>query len=789
MACLLAAAVAAMPSAFAEEAATLDVPPVCLVDAAGETTTVTKEMCGVTASAGLTLRSTLPHDYEVGTHWITWEGLSSAGLRMSETQVIVVMDLTPPDITPPPAVLGYEATGPESSPPLGDAKASDANKRYTPDKDHKPKPPLPVGTNIVTWKATDNSGLMATATQVVEIVDTTKPVITCEDVRIKSKTPVPVTSESLKDKLKATLTDAVDGTKTLPPPAGTADPLPHGEKITLTYEYTDAAGNKADPCEQDVYVLFPSTLATLPSAGGVEGLTYGKALALGKDTLFVGDPGYADTVMMSGTPTTLPNSGIVKAYILEEGDGQYAEYTIKPRTPAKDLGFGSALAVISSGTSEVLAVGAPGKSVTEEVSRPKEGSPGEIVKEEVLRPNVGEVYLHDPEKGTETHVIRNPSSPSMDRFGAALAAMGDKLVVGAHNYDEAAVDNAGRVYVYGPDASEQYRIANPAPAKNGKFGHQVEATVEGDTRRIYVGSRTNGETGAVYVYDVTEASKTSVPGPEMTATRPSGFAPTEFGTKQIRPAGGGGVYVGEPGAGKIHEYPAGGGERGEFAPHMDLRNMFGAAFDTDGRLLHAGTHTPGVASPLQAFRLDGRAYTEGFLSPADTPAGYYHARFAYVVEASGDWVAVTDILEKFGEDDSLKHKTRVRVLDLRTLDPDLVHTAQASAPAPAAGSPEQSSAQQGAPRPAQPQMTQVLGPPSLLSTEPLGPDRLRLTYNASIDPFEVDIDDYALSDASLEVVAVDVSGSTVTLTYAGGAPGAAAARTPGVELVGGIGYY
>lgn len=786
-ACLLAIVMSSTPMASAEATATLNVPPVCLVDATGETTTVTKEMCGIQDVAGLTLRSTLPRDYEIGTHWITWEGLS-AGLRMSETQMIVVMDLTPPDITPPPAVLGYEATGPESSPPLGDADVSDVNKQYTPGKDHNPKPPFPVGTHRVTWEAKDNSDLKATATQVVEIVDTTKPTITCDDVRVKSKTPVPTTFKPLADKLQATLADTVDGTKDLLPPAGTPNPLPHGKMTPVTYEYTDASGNVADPCKQNVYVLDPSTIATLPSTGGVEGHTFGRALAFGKDTLFVGDPGYTDTAMVSGTATTMANSGIVKAYRLMPGEGQPTEYTIKPETPAENLGFGSALAVVSSGTTEVLAVGAPGKSIVEEVLRPDEKSPEKSIMVEVLRPNVGEVYLHSAATGASAGTISNPASPSADRFGAALAPMGDRLVVGAHNYDQGAVTNAGRVYVYDSAGSEQYRIASPAPAKNGKFGQQVEATVEGETRRIYVGSRTDGATGAVYVYDVTGATATSVPAPELTAKRPSGFASTEFGTKQIRPAGGG-VYVGEPGAGKIHEYPAGGGERGEFAPHMDRRNMFGAAFDADERLLYAGIHTPGAASPLQAFRLGDRAYAEGFLSTANTPTGYYHARFGYMVEASGNWVAATDVLERFGEDDSLQQKTRVRVLDLRTLDPDIVYPAAASATVPIPGSQEQSSAQQGAPRPAQPQMTQVLEAPSLLSTESLGPDKIRLTYNVSIDPFEVDIDDYALSDASLEVVAVDVSGSTVTLTYVGGAPGAAAAKPPGVELVGGIGYY
>lgn len=110
MACLLAAAAATTPAASAQTAAALGVPPVCLVDATGATTTVTKEMCGIVVPPGTFLDTAFPAEYGVGTHRVTWNGLTDAGLRMSETHVIIVMDLTPPDITAPSAVLGHEAT-------------------------------------------------------------------------------------------------------------------------------------------------------------------------------------------------------------------------------------------------------------------------------------------------------------------------------------------------------------------------------------------------------------------------------------------------------------------------------------------------------------------------------------------------------------------------------------------------------------------------------------------------------------------------------------------------------
>lgn len=781
MACLLAAAAAA-PLASAQTAATLGVPPVCLVDATGKKTTVTKEMCGITVSAGTFLSPTLPAEYGVGTHRITWNGLTDAGLRMSETQVIIVMDLTPPDITAPPAILGLEATAKETvltASELGDATVIEPSLK---DKRNDARP-SPVGSHTVTWTAEDNSGLVATATQAVQIADTTKPTIACDDVRIKSKVPAP---QSVA-KLSAEFFDRVDGTKTLTPPASAPDPLPHGKKTTVTYALTDAAGNKADSCTQNAYVLYPSALATLPP-GGIEGSTFGSAIAFGANTLFVGDPGH-DHTTTSGTPTTMPNSGIVYAYSLGEGPKQYAGSAIAPATPATDLNFGSALAVIQTDDGEVLAVGAPGKGTNE-----------------------GEVHLYDIATDTfEVIQNPNPASSKSDHFGAALAPMGDKLVVAAHMYDQPATDTAtkkrdsGRVYVYDSDGDKQYEIPHPAPTKDGRFGSQVEATVEmtADGReRVYVGARAISKEagaqaadtepkvvyGAVYVYDVTKAKTTGIVT-ESTFLRPSGSDFTEFATEQIRPTGGGGAYVGEPGistGGKIHKF-APGGARNEVTPLATDNKKFGASFDTDDHLLYAGTQKTGAAQPLRAFSLEDHTYRDVYHTAA--PAGYYSERFAHTLEASGDWVAAAEILEQFSPSDDLVSKSHVKLLDLRTMDPDIIYPEPASIIVPAPASPGQSRALPGAPQPAQPQATQVLEAPKLLSTELLGTGKIKLTYDTAIDRLEVDRDDYVMSDASLEVMAVDVSGSTITLTYAGGGPSGAGTEPPGVVLVGGIGHY
>lgn len=795
MACLLAI-VAAPPVANAAAPATLNVPPVCLVDATGDKTTVTKEACGITVPAGITLYPALPMDLTTDTHRISWNGYTDAGLYMSETQTIVVMDLTPPDLTLPTVPPTIEATGPETTvnPEDYDAVATDHRERgpggtkYKPDVAAKAEK-ISGNAYRITWTATDKAGLVATATRTVNIVDTTPPTIECHDVLIKSSVPVPLSAADLK----AEFTDIADGTKTLSPPAGTPDPLPRGAKTTVTYSASDSASNAAAPCKQDVRVLSPLVLETLPSAAGVAGSTYGEALAIGKKTLFVGNPGHAYTTTVSGTTTTLANSGIVKAYKLTPGSGQYEERTIKPTKPAENLNFGSALAVISVGDSEVLAVGAPGKSVT----MPNPDGPDKVY------PNVGEVHLYNPATGALIDTISNPNTLGKDHFGAALASMGDKLVVAAHMYEEpeaggeAKKANSGRVYVFDSAGSKLYDVPNPGPATESRFGYQVEATDDGTTERIYVSANldddgTDGKP-AVYAFGVTEKDDgTTELDQYLKGVRPSGTGFTGFGAKQIRPAHGGGVYVGESGTGsssmgKIHHY-VDSSTRHEFTPKSCCARSFGSAFDVDDRLLYAGTHMLRAPSPLHAFSLEDRAHADEFPIPAP-PTGYRTERFALEVESSGDRVVVTESLRNLVLGITPATKTRVHVLDLRALDPDITYPAPAS-PAPVGGSQAQSSAQSSAPQPAQ--ATAAPRVPTLLSTELLGAGQIRLTYDGTIDPFEVDRDDYVMSDASLEVVAVKASGSTVTITYAGETAGATvgtATVTPGVRLVGGIGYY
>ena len=811
LACLAAGIAAPEPLAAAQTVATLNVPPVCVVDAVGQSTTVTMEMCGFMVPAGITLSPALPRAYETGTHKLTWSGITDTGLRMSETQTLIVMDLTPPDVTPPPASLDHEATAaktPLDSSDYGVAKATDRLAgTLTPTSDATDT--FSVGSHTLTWTATDRAtGLTATATQVISVVDTESPTITCsDDLRIKSPVSVPLSSARLGVE---SATDRVDGPLT--PTNNAPDPLPHGKATKVKYTAMDSSGN-TDTCSHLVYVSTPSTIATLPTKIGVDGRTFGSALAFSGDILFVGNPGHVGEPASTETPApsseSLLNSGIVTAYGPQGMNGEYkAQYEIEPETAAENLYFGEALAVISASPHDILAVGARGKGG-----------------------NIGEVALYNAATGKFMTTIANPNEAdeNKDQFGAALAAMGDKLVVGAHTYNEPAICDeddserdagsseddepatcdedstrqAGRVYVFDSGGTKQYEIPSYSPATYGRFGIQV-AAADGDTKRIYVGANTNAEKskGAVYIYDVTKASSTIKPDDPDTALRPSGTGLTGFGIEQIRPADDGGVYVGEPGTrirhvGKIHQYSPTGSHGGEFVPQDCCKRSFGKSFDIDDRLLYTGAHKPGDVHPLQAFALSNRAYAEQFRDSIDLPTGYYVTRFGLEIESSGDGkVAVLENMEKW-ENGDLKYKTRVRLLDLSTLVPTFSYTPPPT-PSPPPGTTvvdhfgdaafATASVVLPTPRPTVAPAPSTPLDPRLLTTELLEAGKIKLTYNAAIDPFEVDLDDYVMTDRALEIVAVETSGSTVTLTYEG-STATASTGTPGVELIGGIGYY
>lgn len=765
---------------------TTSAPDACIVEAASQTgtTTISELPCGITLN-GRTHTPGLPWNFAVGTHKVTWSWTDNE-VPMTQTQSIIVIDRAPPKIVPPLAgEIKITGSTTAISQATIDKVKSDSDDRppkvLKPTITHSPES-FALGVHKVTWTATDGAGRQSTATQWLEVRDGVKPTIArCPpDLEVQSKVPVSVENVELGTITRDDASDNLTPFESLKIKNNKKDITGATKKYPLgitdvTWTVTDADDNSAT-CTQQVHVLPLSVLVTFPSDSGAAGTGFGASLASNGKLLFVGNPEYTHTP--TDGSAAMEESGEVKVYRLEESDGK-KKYTLKgtipPQTPDDNLAFGTSLAILSRTDDGVLAVGAPGDN-----------------------DHSGSVHLYNAKSLRFDRTISNPNAGNSDHFGASIAAMGDKLVVSAHMYDGAGT-NVGRVYVY-DSSGGRYMLENPAitPTYSGsanKFGAQIAASDDGTTERIYARSGSDGTaTGVVHIYDATSASSTTAPSKTGTAKNPSGTEDTDYGLEQIRAAGDGGVFVGEtfilpPDSfeweGKIHLHSSTGAKVSTIDPQKsDCKLSFGAAFDVGDGLLYA-PHYGFDSCPLVAFDSTTGANLGMF---DDYPSHALPTEdFGSVVESiGGGKVAVTETLES---SDRLTQKTRVHLLDLRAID-GIRPTAQTSSgSATAEGAGTMSQAQSQAPRPAEPQISRVLAAPVLLSTERVDPSGVRLTYNMAISPFEVDIDDYVMSDKGLDIIDVDVSGSTVTLTYVGDAQGGADTDPPGVELVGRIGRY
>ncbi|MDE1839460.1 MAG: HYR domain-containing protein, partial [Thaumarchaeota archaeon] len=116
-----------------------------------------------------------PPYFSIGKTTVTWKAIDTSGNAATATQVVTVKDTTPPTIHAPSDII-QEATSPsDNTVNLGNATVTD-NGLIRSVTNNAPSV-FPLGKTTVTWTATDQSGNSATATQVVNIVDTTPPKI------------------------------------------------------------------------------------------------------------------------------------------------------------------------------------------------------------------------------------------------------------------------------------------------------------------------------------------------------------------------------------------------------------------------------------------------------------------------------------------------------------------------------------------------------------------------------------------------------------------------------------
>jgi len=114
-----------------------------------------------------------PITFPLGSTTVTWTVTDTLGNISQVTQVVTLVDTTPPEIFAPSDIV-TEAVGLSSTMiELGEATAHDV-MGIASVTEHPPRF-FVLGETTVTWTATDTSGNSASATQTVTIVDTKKP--------------------------------------------------------------------------------------------------------------------------------------------------------------------------------------------------------------------------------------------------------------------------------------------------------------------------------------------------------------------------------------------------------------------------------------------------------------------------------------------------------------------------------------------------------------------------------------------------------------------------------------
>jgi hypothetical protein len=117
-----------------------------------------------------------PQTFVPGENFVTWIARDSSGHTTEATQIVTVVDTTPPTFSAVPPDITVNNCGPVS---LGGLpKATDDCRGPVVFTNDAPAS-FRAGTTAVTWTATDEAGNRATETQMITVNDTVPPTVAC----------------------------------------------------------------------------------------------------------------------------------------------------------------------------------------------------------------------------------------------------------------------------------------------------------------------------------------------------------------------------------------------------------------------------------------------------------------------------------------------------------------------------------------------------------------------------------------------------------------------------------
>ena len=126
-----------------------------------------------------------PEVFPVGKTTVTWTATDLGGLSSTDTQLVNVIDTTPPTVSVPKIITVEATSETQNVVDFGGIYADDLVGVSSVEND-APKV-FPFGLTTITWIATDESGNTATGAQQIAVVDTTAPsIISPEDIILEA---------------------------------------------------------------------------------------------------------------------------------------------------------------------------------------------------------------------------------------------------------------------------------------------------------------------------------------------------------------------------------------------------------------------------------------------------------------------------------------------------------------------------------------------------------------------------------------------------------------------------
>ena len=185
----------------------------------------------------------------IGEHIIHLEVIDKIGAYDTNQVTIIVQDTTPPDINYPPDVI-LECPADTTPSATGKATATDTCGAATITHSDQWQPGCGnAGTLARTWTATDEPGNTSTCVQIITVIDTTPPVITCfPDVTLQCPADTSIEANGSATAFDTCSSLAIAHSDQWQPGCGNTGTL------TRTWTATDDCGNSAS-CVQIITVV------------------------------------------------------------------------------------------------------------------------------------------------------------------------------------------------------------------------------------------------------------------------------------------------------------------------------------------------------------------------------------------------------------------------------------------------------------------------------------------------------------------------------------------------------